>query len=80
MNSDLAVFQENMQFQYISHYYTTTLQSLTGKYRGLQGNPCNENRDPAMRTGFPCNKSRIFPAGIDLQGIPVSYTGFGFTV
>ena len=28
------------------------LQSLTGKYRGLQGNPCNENRDPAMRTGL----------------------------
>ena len=21
-------------------------------YRGLQGNPCNENRDPVMRTGF----------------------------
>ena len=29
-----------------------SLQSLTGKYRGLQGNPCNKNRDPAMRTGF----------------------------
>ena len=37
-----------------------TLQSLTGKYRGLQGNPCNENRDPAMRTGVK----------IDLQGVP----------
>ena len=33
-----------------------------------------------MRTGFPCNKSRVFPVGIDLQGKPVSYTGFGFTV
>ena len=29
------------------------MQSRTGKYRGLQGNPCNENRIPAMRTGFP---------------------------
>ena len=57
-----------------------TLQSLTGKYREIQGKPCNENRDPAMRTGFPCNESRFFPVGIDLQGFPVSYTGFGFAV
>ena len=56
------------------------LQSLTGKYREIQGKPCNENRDPAMRTGFPCNESRFFPVGIDLQGKAVSYTGFGFTV
>ena len=47
-----------------------TLQTLTGKYRGLQGNPCNENRDPAMRTGVPCNENRVFPVGIDLQGVP----------
>ena len=33
-----------------------------------------------MRTGFPCNESRVFPVGIDLQGKPVSYTGFGFAV
>ena len=33
-----------------------------------------------MRTGFPCNESRFFPVGIDLQGNPVSYTGFGFAV
>ena len=33
-----------------------------------------------MRTGFPCNESRVFPVGIDLQGFPVSYTGFGFAV
>ena len=57
-----------------------TLQSLTGKYREIQGNPCNENREPAMRTGFPCNESRYFPVGIDLQGFPVSCTGFGFAV
>ena len=37
-----------------------TLQSLTGKYREIQGKPCNENREPAMRTGFPCNESRFF--------------------
>ena len=47
-----------------------TLQSLTGKYRGLQGNPCNENRDPAMRTGVPCNENRFFPVGIGSQGVP----------
>ena len=33
-----------------------------------------------MRTGFPCNESRYFPVGIDLQGFPVSCTGFGFAV
>jgi hypothetical protein len=33
-----------------------------------------------MRTGFPCNESRFFPVGIDLQGFLVSYTGFGFAV
>ena len=49
--------------------YKATLQSLTGKYRGLQGNPCNENRDPAMRTGVPCNENRFFPVRIDLQGV-----------
>ena len=32
------------------------LQSLTGKYRELQGKPCNENREPAMRTGFTVMK------------------------
>ena len=34
-----------------------TLQPRTGKYRVLQGNPCNENRIPAMRTGFPAMKT-----------------------
>ena len=47
-----------------------TLQSLTGKYREIQGNPCNKNRDPAMKTGVPCNEYRFFPVGIDLQGVP----------
>ena len=47
-----------------------TLQSLTGKYRVLQGNPCNENRDPVMRTGVPCNENRFFPVGIGSQGVP----------
>ena len=46
------------------------LQSLTGKHRGLQGNLCNENRDPAMRKGVPCNENRFFPVGIDSQGVP----------
>jgi hypothetical protein len=34
-----------------------TLQSRTGKYRGLQGNPCIESRIPAMRSGFPIMKT-----------------------
>ena len=52
------------------HKMTTALQSLTGKYRGLQGNPCNEIRDPAMRTGVPCNENMFFLVRIDLQGVP----------
>ena len=47
-----------------------TLQSPTGKYRGLQGNPCNETRDPAMRRGVSCNENRFFPVRIDSQGVP----------
>ena len=67
---------------YANHmgFVSSTLQSLTGKYREIQGKPCYENREPAMRTGFPCNESRFFPVGIDLQGKAVSCTVFGFTV
>ena len=45
------------------------LQSLTGKYRGLQGNPCDESRVPVMRTGVPCNENRFFPVRINLKGV-----------
>ena len=45
------------------------MQSLTRKYRGLHRNPSNENRDPVMRIGVPCNKNRFFPVRIDLQGL-----------
>jgi hypothetical protein len=35
-----------------------TMGFLVGKHcRVLQGNPCNENRIPAMRTGFPAMKT-----------------------
>ena len=50
--------------------HKNTLQSLIGKYRDLQGNPCNENRGPVLRTGVPCNENRVFPVWIDLQGVP----------
>jgi hypothetical protein len=43
---------------------------LTGKYRVLQGNLCNESRIPAMRTGFPVMKTGFFPVRIDLPGVP----------
>ena len=41
-------------------------------YSFSQGNPCNENRVPAMRTGFPCNKNRFFPVWKNSQGKPCS--------
>ena len=69
----------NQEHRDLFHLYST-LHSLTGKYREKQGNPCNENRDPAMKTGVPCNEYRFFLVGIDLQGFPVSFTGFGFAV
>ena len=62
---EMVISNSVMFFQLCS-----TLQSLTGKYKGIQGNPCNENRDPVMRTGVPCNENRVFPVGIDLQGVP----------
>ena len=52
-----------------------TLQSHTGKYRVLQGNPCNENRIPAMRTWFIVMKT-----GFSLREFPVNLPGFGFAV
>ena len=57
--------------------WKATLQSLTGRYRGLQGNPCNENRDPAMRTGVPCNENRFFPVTIDLHCSLSALRGLG---
>ena len=47
-----------------------TLQSLTGKYRCLKGNPCNKKKDDAMKTRVPCNENRVFPVGIGSQGAP----------
>ena len=40
-----------------------------GSTGGLQGNRYNENRDPAMKTGVPCNENRFFHVRIDLQGV-----------
>ena len=57
-----------------------TLQSLTGKYRGLQGNSCNENRDPVMRSGVPCNENRSFPVKKTYREFPESLSGSGFAV
>ena len=37
-----------------------------------QGNPCNENRVPAMRTRVPFNENRFFPVWKNSQGKPCS--------
>ena len=60
--------------------YSSSLQFLTGKYREIQGKPCNENRVLGMRTGFPCNESRFSLWVLTFREFPVSYTGFGFAV
>ena len=53
---------------------SSTLQSRTGKYRVLQGNPCNENMIPAMRTtGFSLWE-------LTYREFPVTLTGFGFAM
>jgi hypothetical protein len=54
----------------INVFHVITMQSLTGKYRGLKGNPCDENRDLVKRTGVFWNENRFFPVRIDLQGVP----------
>ena len=41
---------------------------VQGSTGSLQGNPCNENRMPAMRTGFPWMKTGFFPVRISSQG------------
>ena len=56
----------------------STLQSRTGKYRVLKGNPCNENRIPSMRTGFPVMKTGFFLWELTYREFPVSLTGGGF--
>jgi len=33
-------------------------------YREVQGKPCNENREPAMRTGFPCKLYRVWVCSV----------------
>ena len=58
-------------------HFNIKLQSHTRKYRGLQENPCNENRIPAMRTGFPVMKTDLVLLRIDREFL-VSLTGFGF--
>ena len=63
---------------FLNAHSSDALQSLTGKYRGLQGNTCNENRDPAMRTGVLCNENSFSLWELAHREFPVSYTGFGF--
>ena len=54
--------------------------SHTGKCKGLQVNPYNENRIPAMRTGFPVMKAGFSLWELTYREFSVSLTGFGFTV
>ena len=58
----------------------STLQSLTGKYRGLQGNPCNEKRNLTMKADVPCNENRFSLWEVAHKKFPVSYTGVRFAV
>ena len=40
--------------------------------QGLQGNPCNENRDLAMITGVLCNENMFFLLILTYKEFPVS--------
>ena len=58
--------------------FLITLQSL---YRGLQGNPCNENTGPLQwEQGFPVMKTGFSLWELTYREFSVSLTGFGFTV
>ena len=84
----MAVLDSNLELNpllyeekfHLIHAIFNALQSLTGKFRDLQGNPCNENRDPVMRTGVLCNENRFFPVKKTYREFPVSLTWFGFAV
>ena len=58
----------------------SSLQSRAGKYRVSQGNPCNDNRIPAMRTGFPVMKTGFSLWELTYREFPISLTWFGFAV
>ena len=65
-------FENKTIFQY---YYCTAIP-----YREIQGNPCNQNSDPATRTGFPVMKAGFSLWELTYREFPVSLTGFGFAV
>ena len=75
LHKGLRLFQKEHLFS-----LSSTLQSRTGKYRVLPGNPCNENRIPVMRTGFPVMKTGFSLWELTNSEFPVSLTGFGFAV
>jgi hypothetical protein len=51
------------------------------KYRvWQQGNPCNENRIPAMRTEFPVMKRDFSLCELTYREFPVNIKGIGFAV
>ena len=54
--------------------------ALQSRTRASQGNPCNDHRIPAMRTGFSVTKTRISLWELTYGEFPVSLTWFGFAV
>ena len=54
-------------------FNNAALQSIHGKIGGKQGNPCNQNM-------IPCIKSSFFPVRIRAQGNPIFIIGHGFAV
>jgi hypothetical protein len=73
-----GLFEKHLQFEKKNLPFNLmlfVLQYHAGKYRGLQGNPCNKNRIPAMRTGFPVMQTGCFP--VSLIGFEF---GFGFAL
>ena len=71
----------NLDYVLIFLRYIATLQSLTGKYRGLQENCCNENRGSLQwKQGFPVMRTGFSLWELTYREFPVSLTGFGFAV
>ena len=58
-----SLFLPWVALQYCSQYTAIPYRESTGVYREWK-------QIPAMRTGVPCNENRVFPVGIDLQGVP----------
>ena len=65
---------DKLMFNSVISTHCNPVQGSTG---ALQGNPCNEYRFPATKTGFPVMKAGFSCWELAYREFPVSCTGMG---